>query len=261
MVGLEDLNLDSKAAEPINLSETDFNVQHCFRRVGTIGLRLSLPKTGYAPGERLIIDAEVKNDSRKNLTRTRLHLKQRIRYMAKDFHNQEHVKEVCRTLATRQVDRNPIPPGGSDHWQWTEFVVEPVAPKLIRCTIIDINYSVDLEVDPGIALSVPILVGTIPIAPPKPTEGDDKNAESTGVDHKQINLATGSEGNGTTLSVSPKLRSRLTSTVPNKMYPTVPAPTFEKCQYSEVDIQDEKENVQYGQRKFTPKYPIYHIQP
>lgn len=55
-------------------------------------------------------------------------------------------------------------------------------------------------------------------------------------------------------------RVRMPSSILSELYPTLPSPYYRESYFGAVDISEEdttRENVQYGENKFAPKYPFY----
>ncbi|VDM70020.1 unnamed protein product [Strongylus vulgaris] len=57
--------------------------------------------------------------------------------------------------------------------------------------------------------------------------------------------------------LSSRKRVRMPSSILSELYPTMPSPYYKESFFGAVDISDEKESAQYGEKMFAPKYPFY----
>ncbi|XP_060068921.1 arrestin domain-containing protein 3-like [Ylistrum balloti] len=129
---------------------------------GPITANLYLNRIGFVPGEKIIVQGEVTNHSRRAMKNHQINLLMNVNY---------HARSKSRTVQTEvaELRKLEIPAGESDHWNGEGLVVPPLpASGLPGCRIISIDYTVELQVVPtGIAfdLSVPVgvLIGSIPL--------------------------------------------------------------------------------------------------
>lgn len=132
----------------------------CCCQSGPIKGRCWLPKQGYFPGELIPFCAEIENLSFKTMRGSYLKLIQHIHYHATD---KTRVEQTEIFHASR--------PGFESEDYWSDFKITvpniPLAP--FRFTdLIDINYEVQLEVDPGACSSslyvkLPIMILSVPV--------------------------------------------------------------------------------------------------
>lgn len=129
---------------------------------GPITGSLQLARLGYVPGEKIMVQGEVSNLSRRAMKNHQINLLMNVSY---------HARGKTRMIQTEvaELRKLEVPPGETDHWNGEGLVIPPIpASGLPGCNIITIDYVVELQVVPsGIAfdLSVPIgvIIGSIPL--------------------------------------------------------------------------------------------------
>lgn len=153
-----------------------------------------------------------------------------------------------------------------------------------------------LQVDPGIVVSLPIIVGTIPLLgegvlrtqlrekasvcdrePPRSSRqangGNMKSPSSIGKgvtpDSESIVQVMVTDESGQVVSdindedeeiaaqLAARKRVRMPSSILSELYPTLPSPYYRESYFGAVEISEEKESVQFGEHRFAPKYPVY----
>jgi hypothetical protein len=90
-------------------------------------------------GEKITINAEIGNNSDKEMARSEVVLKQTITYRtSRDI---EITKNEITKILT--LPRGPIPVGGDDAWNDMEILVPQIPPSnfLEGCGLISVNYS------------------------------------------------------------------------------------------------------------------------
>ncbi|GLH04435.1 uncharacterized protein GBIM_10148 [Gryllus bimaculatus] len=192
-----DLNREQNVKNPVMISDDKF-LCCCCCKSGPITCALSLPATGFAPGQEIPFSLEKETET-------------------------ESTKVVQMVL-------NGV--ASNDKYSWTERLEVPSLPPsyLKHCTIIDIAYSLEVEVKisglhKNMFIRVPIVIGTVPLA--------TQASNSSGGRPEQFIPAT---------------------------VPTAP-PAYEDCMLGAVNIQErgDVENLQ-GNLKFAPRYPVYRTQ-
>ncbi|KAH9503650.1 Arrestin domain-containing protein 3 [Bulinus truncatus] len=132
---------------------------------GSVHLVATLDRSGYCPGEMVLINLEARNDSSKDCGAVKASLIQRVHFKA-SYSKQTRVTTV-RTI----VDRN-LAKGEIRSWQQMKFVVDPVPPttKLNTCQIIQVNYSLKITVEVPLGfdleLDIPITICSVPLGKP-----------------------------------------------------------------------------------------------
>uniref|UniRef100_A0A183EEZ6 Arrestin_C domain-containing protein n=1 Tax=Gongylonema pulchrum TaxID=637853 RepID=A0A183EEZ6_9BILA len=160
VVGIEDINQEPETMEPACVSECDSSVSFCCRKQGSVSVKLSLDRTGFTPGEQFQVNATITNDSSKTIRCSALKMRQQVDYRAKTFAGSEHVKSASRVIVKKE--KGEIAPHSKFAWINENVVVPSIPPRLSRCKIIQITYTLELDVDGCVKAVLPIQIGTIP---------------------------------------------------------------------------------------------------
>ncbi|KAJ1373778.1 Arrestin domain-containing protein 17 [Parelaphostrongylus tenuis] len=271
VIGIEDINSDPRLNEPISRNETNRTVAWCCHATGSITGELNLEKTGFTAGETIDITYRVTNECSRAKS-VCLKLMQNTVYKAKTFAGHEQVKTTNQIVLRNE--KPEIPANSVSNLLADRMVVPSLPPRLGKCKIISINYTIDLEVDQNKLVSCDIVIGTIPLLSEllihtKARNGKDslnsKKDLSTVENCVQLTITdeSGETIFGEQLSsemdalMSSRKRVRMPSSILSELYPTMPSPYYRESFYGPVDISDEKESAQYGEKMFTPKYPFY----
>ncbi|KAK3097174.1 hypothetical protein FSP39_007115 [Pinctada imbricata] len=129
---------------------------------GPITAQLSLERRGFVSGEPILINAEVDNMSRRKIRQTSVALK-----MTTTFHSGTKSRSITTQLA--KIQHGPVGRGNANTWNEEKLYLPPLPPSfLLGCSIIDIHYTLELQVDPvgpGFEILVPveIIIGTVPL--------------------------------------------------------------------------------------------------
>uniref|UniRef100_A0A0M3IHF1 Arrestin_C domain-containing protein n=1 Tax=Ascaris lumbricoides TaxID=6252 RepID=A0A0M3IHF1_ASCLU len=376
VVGIEDINEDSKSLEPASACECNSSIRFCCRKQGSISAELSLDRTGFTPGEVICVNGKIHNDSQRTLKSSCLRLKQHVIYRAKTFSGSEHMKTSNKIVVKKEKgeiaplsvfewDREKIilpsvPPraktfSGSEHmktsnkvvvkkekgeiaplsvfewdrekiilpsvpprlskckiieityslelqtsnkivvkkekgeiaplsvfeWDREKIILPSVPPRLSKCKIIEITYSLELQAENAVTAALPIHVGTIPLLSEVMARAKFSRAESNSHTSKQTDTpenesesvvhVTVTDERGQTINepdvddlspetealISSRKRVRMPSSILSELYPTLPSPYYKESHFGQVDITEDKESVQFGEKKFAPKYPFY----
>ncbi|KAI6217380.1 Arrestin domain-containing protein 2 [Aphelenchoides fujianensis] len=291
VIGIEDINCDTEALAPAGASDSNYNVTtFCCRRAGVINVQVSLPRTGYTPGETILVNGVINNQSQRPIKGSALHFKQKVTYRAKTFSGTEHVKSTCRTIEKRE--KGEIGPNSEFKWVNEPIVIPSLTPRLSRCGIIDVTYIIELEADSAVSVQLPVIIGSIPRisdivekmaaktalnnattanekqANEAAANGDDRvrvmitdEAGRTVVDNDNSAAREADDSELLTYEaevlIQNKKRVRMPSSILSELYPSLPPPYYRESYFGSVDITDEKESVQFGSPTFAPKYPFY----
>uniref|UniRef100_A0A915BZB4 Arrestin C-terminal-like domain-containing protein n=1 Tax=Parascaris univalens TaxID=6257 RepID=A0A915BZB4_PARUN len=279
VVGIEDINEDSKSLEPASACECNSSIRFCCRKQGSISAELSLDRTGFTPGEVICVNGKIRNDSQRTLKSSCLRLKQHVIYRAKTFSGNEHIKTSNKVVVKKE--KGEIAPLTIFEWDHEKIALPSVPPRLSKCKIIEITYSLELQAENAVTATLPIRVGTIPLLSDLMARAKFSRGESNSHVSKQIGTSenesesvvhvtvtdecgqTIDEPNVDDLSpetealISSRKRVRMPSSILSELYPTLPSPYYKESHFGQVDITEDKENVQFGEKKFAPKYPFY----
>ncbi|XP_063233011.1 arrestin domain-containing protein 3-like [Bacillus rossius redtenbacheri] len=158
-----DLNTHATAKNPVKLEAEKFLCCLCCKS-GPISLVLSLPASGYVPGQDIPFIIEVDNNSNTVIDSVDCVLRKKLQ-----FHVSSPSREVKRDKITlNELKLDSVAEGGSKVWS-EAFKLPPLPPSnLTGCNIIDLDY--DLQVIAVISglhndleVTTPIIVGTVPL--------------------------------------------------------------------------------------------------
>ncbi|KAG7166826.1 Arrestin domain-containing protein 3-like 1 [Homarus americanus] len=157
---LYDLNFHSLSRNPL-YNEKEKTVCCCCCTRGPISLAVSAPRSGYVPGENIIINGHIQNHSNSTIKYTEAKIVQNIEYITSSKTKEEH-----RTV--QRVYRPQILPGGNDVWANVPLPVPAVpASQLKHCNIIDINYTFVFVAKLGTCKTAEVvsalIIGSIPL--------------------------------------------------------------------------------------------------
>uniref|UniRef100_A0A1I8F000 Arrestin_C domain-containing protein n=1 Tax=Wuchereria bancrofti TaxID=6293 RepID=A0A1I8F000_WUCBA len=234
VIGIEDINQDPEAMEPVCETECISSVKLCCQKQGSIAVKMSIDRTGFTPGEKIQVNALITNDSTKMIRSLTLKMKQYVDYRAKTFAGNEEMRQANRLIAKKE--KSDIASHSTFAWTNETIDVPPVPPRLSRCKIIQNTYMIELDVDGNVA--------TVTIT----TENGQTLDNTSETDELSPDIE---------LMLVSKKRVRIPSSILSELYPKLPNPYYRQSLFGEVDISEDQEHVQYGDTKFAPKYPFY----
>lgn len=240
---------------------------------------LSVPVTGYVPGQDIPVTLEIDNASNICVTDVKCKLKQLITFIATSPYGSSREEEI--TVA--EVIFDSVQPGGSST-AIQKITVPPLPPSdLDNCEIIDLAYYLKVVAEvsgchSALKTSAPIVLGTIPLISyqppfaPLPKGGSDIcgdigwTAPSVGPSYMQPNIPPPGEPH--TAPSAPQLDGREESEEPRMpfpgptapLYPDIPPPTFAESIFGPMNIQDaEDSHYTHGNLSYVPRYPVYNF--
>ncbi|VDK24697.1 unnamed protein product [Anisakis simplex] len=80
---------------------------------------------------------------------------------AKTFAGSEHVKTSNSVIVKKE--KGEISPNSTFEWDGETVVLPSIPPRLSRCKIIEIIYTLELQADSTVSAVLPIHIGTIPL--------------------------------------------------------------------------------------------------
>ncbi|WKY01508.1 hypothetical protein Q1695_015482 [Nippostrongylus brasiliensis] len=202
VVPIFDLNAIPQASMPIRESTVKSLGIVLFRH-GKVSLQCDIPKTGFVPGETIVINATVVNDSSKDIVKASAKLFEVSKYVA--F---EHGKTIAQGVFVKQrwmdnnrEQRRKIATGEQDICVEKKskgtiqvyLQVPSTVPSFNCCPIISVEYVVEMKLktlasfNREVGTHCHLLVGTIPVRNPyelqqpsaPPVEGFDPSTSST----------------------------------------------------------------------------------
>ncbi|VDL62389.1 unnamed protein product [Nippostrongylus brasiliensis] len=274
VIGIEDINSDPRLNEPVSSSDSNHAVAWCCRATGSISGELKLEKGGFTPGEKIKVSYRINNTCSRSKP-VCLKFIQNTLYRAKTFAGHEEVKSTTRVIL--KIDKSEVSAHTSTDWLVESVVVPSLPPRLGKCKIISVNYTIDLEIDQTLTVSCPLVIGSIPQlvellnhtktrngksnlrdSPPKndsPT--NDSCVQVTITDESGQTICGEQMSDEIDALLSSRKRVRMPSSILSELYPSMPSPYYRESFFGPVDISDEKESAQYGEKMFAPKYPFY----
>lgn len=235
VVSVLDLNQQPGATVPVT---REFQKQQCCLccTIRPLALTARIDKTGYVPGESIILNAEIENLSIRKISYSKAVLKSKITYSTRD----SSITEIRNLI---EVERGLIEQGYTDKWNDEPIPIPSVAPSFLNgCENINIDYYIEFVIEPiGAKLrptvTLPIVIGTIPLKQnfssflPKPPKA------------------------------SPAVTAEFSPSAPRlPQYPDAPLPSFEECALGQVGICDDEDNeYTYGKLKYAPFYTYYNL--
>ncbi|XP_013787968.1 arrestin domain-containing protein 17-like [Limulus polyphemus] len=158
-----DLNLEpSLLMQPFHCEIEDTLGLSCFSS-GPVTCRVRLDRGGYVPGESISIFANIENNSKVTIRKTKAVLTETIQYTAKN----KLVQAETRELASLQ--KGEISADSTDQWKNELLYIPPLPPTNLRgCHLIRVQYDVYFLIYPKgpekeIKLQLPIMMATYPI--------------------------------------------------------------------------------------------------
>uniref|UniRef100_A0AC34Q5Y0 Arrestin C-terminal-like domain-containing protein n=1 Tax=Panagrolaimus sp. JU765 TaxID=591449 RepID=A0AC34Q5Y0_9BILA len=281
VIGIEDINGDAEALSPASTADSNYNIRFCCRKQGCVSGEMSIERSGYTPGEVINVHCKINNESQRTIRTPLIRIRQEVNYKAKTFSGSECTRKTSRNVMT--VEKPDV--AASSVREWDEKVILPsLAPRLSKCSSINLQYFLELIVDQKLKLSLPLIIGTIPLLSDVVTKVKVKNTKSKELKPSTANGDAVDPGNdngdlivqvtvtdeaGNVVEETDKLddemdcllaakkRVRMPSSILSELYPSLPSPYYRECHFGKVNISEEKEKIQYGESSYAPKYPFY----
>ncbi|XP_056022796.1 arrestin domain-containing protein 17-like isoform X2 [Ostrea edulis] len=240
IIALLDLNTQPNAASGTHNQQNKFLCCLCCKS-GPITGMLRLDRVGYVPGEAITFQAEIQNmTSRVCGTHVKLS-------MTTIFHATSKSKTTSNEIT--RVNHPDIQPGDTENWSGDRLVIPPLPPSfLVGCRIIDINYCLELIVDPSgpaIDLHVPLLIiiGTIPLQSVVQQYQTQYGVSATGP--PALPPPPGPEPSAPPMGgASPMMN--------------LPPPSYSECVFGKTNIREEDDSEHTrGEMDYAPAYTYY----
>ncbi|XGW14668.1 hypothetical protein V3C99_000723 [Haemonchus contortus] len=188
VIPMFDLNTIPDAAMPIKECVVK-NLGIVLFRHGKVSVQCEIPKTGFVPGETIVINAYVINDSSKDIVKASTKLVEISKYVAFRHgstlnhgyfivnQNMDNSREQQRKLATGEQDVCIEKKGRGNVQLYLQ--VPPTVPTFNCCPIVSVEYTVKVKFKTlasfkgNVGTHCNIIVGTIPVrsphVPPQPS--------------------------------------------------------------------------------------------
>ncbi|XP_042871044.1 arrestin domain-containing protein 3-like isoform X2 [Penaeus japonicus] len=264
---LYDLNTDPAAQHPIQCNEHKY-LCCLWCKSGPLSMVLRVSRSGYVPGEKIMINAECSNKTNDVVDYTEANIHQIVKYRA-----QGKTKSIDRKVA--EIKRPAIAAGDDDIWSGVALLIPALPPsKLIFCNNIDIYYTFKFKVSPSgchsnLDYKVPLIIGSIPLrehfpmfrpaALPQPqpvmplpsapsTFGPTAPPAGFSVDPYNPNVPPPQPGFvAPSAPVFPGVQH----------YPDLPPPSYNECMFGADGIEEDSDDESGGM--FAPKYASYNL--
>ncbi|XP_012789986.1 arrestin domain-containing protein 2 [Sorex araneus] len=158
---IEPLNINTPALLAPQAGAREKEARSWCSRRGVVSLSAKIHRKGYAPGEVILVFAEIDNSSTRPV-RPRAAVVQTQTFMARGAHKQKH-------LVVASLVGEPVGPGRRALWHGRALRIPPVGPSILGCRVLHVDYTLKVCVDiPGtskLLLELPLVIGTIPLHP------------------------------------------------------------------------------------------------
>ncbi|XP_076472508.1 arrestin domain-containing protein 3-like [Babylonia areolata] len=260
VISILDLNADQNAQMPVEGHNQKMICCLCCAS-GPIVATFRLERRGYVPGEAIALFADIENNSNRQMDRSYVELS-----MITTFHATSKSRSSSKDVG--KVTQGVINEGQSFSWEGQQFVLPPLPPSyLVGCSIIDIRYILQLNVDPSgpaLDLEVPleIIIGTIPLRqvvemyPPR-APGPLPAPPQAGYGPPPGIMYPPPEGAGA-MPYPPPAMEPTAPVMPPGSVPDMPPPSYNECVFGKVNIKDDEDNDHTrGNMDYAPVYPYY----
>ncbi|KAK3601187.1 hypothetical protein CHS0354_004388 [Potamilus streckersoni] len=250
IIGVLDLNQEPTATMPQQGHEQKYLCCLCCR-TGPISAHFQIDRRGYVPGDSIILNAEISNNSNRTMSASRVRLIMVARYHAT-------TKSMRVTTEVARVQHGEIAPFGSDTWSSDRMAIPPLPPSyLAGCKIIDIVYILQFEVDPtgpSFDLEIPleIIIGTIPLRSAVPPQflSQYPPPSTMPLPPAGFDAPFYTKGIATNEPTTPPM--------PTSTLPYLPPPSYAECVFGKVSTKGDDDNeYTMGDKDFAPVYTYY----
>ncbi|XP_053402728.1 arrestin domain-containing protein 17-like [Mercenaria mercenaria] len=247
-----DLNLVPQAPIPVD-GQVRQDIEGCCCSAGSVEASLSLNKTGYVPGEPIVYDIIIDNQSDYSINTVELILIQKTTYQGKSdaFLSSGHPKFHPKTASFSLLHLNCNIKQRSTETINRATLVPSLPPSgLEGCGIINIDYTVELKVPcSGTKLKIlkKIILGTIPLQQPTFQVPAQPSAPSPAL-LAPVTL----QPQSISLNVEPVM------VPPSYEEALAPPPSYSECVYGRTTIRDaDDDDNTTGDTTWAPAYPYY----
>ncbi|KFV67817.1 Arrestin domain-containing protein 2, partial [Dryobates pubescens] len=154
-----DINTPALLAPQAGAKEKLARAWYCNR--GQVSVTAKIDRRGYTPGEFIPIFAEIDNCTSRAVV-PKVAIIQTQTFIARGTKKQKR-------LVVTSIVGDSIAAGKREVWHGRALKIPPVAPSILQCRILQVEYSLKVCVDiPGtskLLLELPLVIGTIPLHP------------------------------------------------------------------------------------------------
>ncbi len=170
MSTVEDLNNISSASKSQSMEiEKRFGCLCCMSE--PLFARISTNKTGFVPGEAVLIEVKVKNMSNMDVKEVSVILQQKVTFFGLRHGNGQQHSERDSCVIGKIILPGTVNAGENKEWQEELLIPDGIPPsELMNCSLMDINYVLRFNVVPSgwrrvstLHCELPFIIGTVPI--------------------------------------------------------------------------------------------------
>ncbi|XP_055375346.1 arrestin domain-containing protein 2-like [Condylostylus longicornis] len=214
-----------------------------------LDIKLKIPQLGYVPGQAIIVNADIQNNTKLNIDHVQMSLIKTIKYYSDDSSNATK-KE---TLTIVEIKTDEVKPKISKIFQ--EFVRIPAIPPTCTnlCKIIHITYDLHIKVKihgfhTSPIIKFPITIGNIPLA-------DVITQQPLSTISRSIN-----QNNTNTVPVIDNIPVDSIATIAQDCH--ISPPSYQQAVYmSKVNLAKNEEHPICESPEYVPRYPVYNFSP
>ncbi|CAJ0597260.1 unnamed protein product [Cylicocyclus nassatus] len=255
-----DLNAIPQTVEPITGVKVN-NLGVALFKHGNVTMEYEISKSGFAPGEMIVVSMKINNESTKAVTRARVKLVENSRYVAfrtweslppgMFLENRGDHQRLSRKIAIgeQKIFIDSYKTGKAQIY----LQVPPTVPSFSTCPIVAVDYILDIKLETNgtlnrnVETTHPITVGTIPVS----TSTPDIQPSAPPLDSPV--------GPTVEPSAPPIEKSGEPQETPRvyPIYPPLPPPSYEESvngvDGTSLDVGD--------MERYVPCYPFYALPP
>uniref|UniRef100_A0AC34FNW1 Arrestin C-terminal-like domain-containing protein n=1 Tax=Panagrolaimus sp. ES5 TaxID=591445 RepID=A0AC34FNW1_9BILA len=162
-----DLNCDRRLALPAATGFMDTETNCCSCVSYPLEIKVSIPKTGYIPGEHILVKIRIDNKTSLKIPKFEIAIMENLLFAANSYSRSMN-KSSSRIIASKIV----IVDSNVDESKIVYLTVPPLMPSYHKCPIIKNDYSLfvkfttDAVFTSGPEIKIPITIGSIPLREP-----------------------------------------------------------------------------------------------
>ncbi|XP_060821608.1 arrestin domain-containing protein 17-like [Bombus pascuorum] len=252
-----DLNLHREKCFGVNDGMRKSFSRLCWCGKGSMDLQITVPSSGYVPGQTISTTLNYANYSNELITKVSATLLRRLEFYAtsKSLSNVKVIKKASHF--------GPFPKNGHIT---SEILVPPMAPSYLQyCKIINLNYELVVSVHIStpcskIKRTYPLLIGTIPLyypsfPPPYNVVPHSSNSNVTKTAIMPVPMPRPEQASASNIPTAPTLDLANSSS----FNLDIPPPSYEECMSGTQNIRDHNESdfVFGANTFFAPRYPVF----
>nr|XP_033186624.1 arrestin domain-containing protein 2-like [Bombus vancouverensis nearcticus] len=256
---VSDLNLNLHREKCFGIND---GIRKSFKRLcwcgqGSMDLQITVPSSGYVPGQTINTTLNYMNYSNEQITKVSVTLLRKLQFYATSK-TLSNIKVIKKTS-----DFGPFQKNGQIT---SEILVPPIAPSYLQhCKIINLNYELIVSVHISAAFSkikrtYPLLIGTIPLYYPSlPSPYNvvpySSNSNVTKPAIMPVPMTMPEQASAANIPTAPTQDLANSSS----FNLDIPPPSYKECMSGTQNIRDHNESdfVFGANTFFAPRYPVF----